>query len=383
MVSVLIGAFYVGSMLPTPLYPAYARAFGFSEITVTLIYAAYVIGNVTALLIFGKVSDQAGRRRISIPALAVAALSAACFLLAASTAWLFAARILSGLAVGVGASTATAWIAELYPGADKATPTQLAVIANLLGLAAGSLSAGLLASFAPLPLRLSFFAYLVVLALMALALAGSPETVAPTRPLGEWSFAPRIGVPRNIRIDFAAPALCAFATFALLGFYAALVPGLLARSLRLTSPVAAGAIVAGLFAISASTAALTPTLGSRTAMRIGLGLLPICVALLAVGSVMKSLPVLLAATALSGIASSLGFRGSLQVINQIAPRDQRAELISSYLLACYTGNSLPVIGVAVLSSLSNHMIAEVSFAVIITILALASLVIGVRGQGQS
>ena len=100
VVSVLIGAFYVGSMLPTPLYPAYARAFGFSEITVTLIYAAYVIGNVTALLIFGKVSDQAGRRRISLPALAMAALSALCFLLASSTAWLFAARILSGLAVG-------------------------------------------------------------------------------------------------------------------------------------------------------------------------------------------------------------------------------------------------------------------------------------------
>src|SRR5689334_12329465 len=96
--SMLIAAFYVGSMLPTPLYPAYARAFGFSEITVTLVYAAYVIGNLTALLIFGKVSDQVGRRRISLAAMAVAALSALCFLLASSTAWLFAARILSGLA---------------------------------------------------------------------------------------------------------------------------------------------------------------------------------------------------------------------------------------------------------------------------------------------
>ena len=52
-----------GSTLLTPLYVIYRQKFGFSGVTLTLIYAAYVVGNLGALLLFGRVSDQVGRRR--------------------------------------------------------------------------------------------------------------------------------------------------------------------------------------------------------------------------------------------------------------------------------------------------------------------------------
>jgi predicted MFS family arabinose efflux permease len=48
------------------------------------------------------------------------------FLLAGDTPWLFVARMTSGLAIGVGAATATAWIAELYPAQNEATASPLA-----------------------------------------------------------------------------------------------------------------------------------------------------------------------------------------------------------------------------------------------------------------
>jgi MFS family permease len=53
-----------------------SQEFGFSEITLTPIYAVHVVGNVVALLLFGRLSDQLGRKRVTLPALGLAASSA-------------------------------------------------------------------------------------------------------------------------------------------------------------------------------------------------------------------------------------------------------------------------------------------------------------------
>lgn len=53
---------FMGSVIVTPLYSLYQRKFGFSEIVLTLVYAVYVVGNVAALLLFGQISDQVGRK---------------------------------------------------------------------------------------------------------------------------------------------------------------------------------------------------------------------------------------------------------------------------------------------------------------------------------
>ena len=53
---------------------------------------------------------------------------------------------------------------------------------------------------------------------------------------------------------------------------------------------------------------------------------------------------------LGGVALALGYRGSLQVVNRIAPDDRRAEVVSGFLLACFVGDSVPVVGVGVLDS---------------------------------
>lgn len=138
-----------------PLYPLYQRTFGVSEVTITLVYATYVIGNLGALFAFGRISDQAGRRLVSLLVLAVGGVSTLLFLFAAHPAMLFIACAASGLAIGVGAATATAWITDLHRAADKAFASRLAAAVNLIGLAVGVLVSGLLAQFAPQPLPLA------------------------------------------------------------------------------------------------------------------------------------------------------------------------------------------------------------------------------------
>ena len=45
-VAAMIGVMFAGSTLLTPLYIIYKQRFGFSDITLTLIYAAYIVGNL-------------------------------------------------------------------------------------------------------------------------------------------------------------------------------------------------------------------------------------------------------------------------------------------------------------------------------------------------
>src|ERR1700709_1354467 len=70
----------LGTTLPTPLYPHYEQRFGFGALTVTLVYAAYAVGVLAALLAFGRASDTLGRRPVLLAGLGLSALSAVVFL---------------------------------------------------------------------------------------------------------------------------------------------------------------------------------------------------------------------------------------------------------------------------------------------------------------
>src|SRR5579885_3033143 len=374
-----IGLIYVGSTLLTPLYPIYRRDFHFSELIVTAIYAVYVIGNLAVLFFFGRLSDQIGRRAATWIAIGITAASALLFLSASSVPWLFPARILNGFAAGLGAGALTAWIAELEPHGDRVRAAVVASAANLGGLAFGALLAGVLAQFAPWPLRLPYIAFLILLLALSVTLRAVNETVRqPVREFAKLQLRPRIGVPRELRLAFVAPAAIAFAAFALGGFYAALAPEVLTRSLHRGAPLIVGGIVALFFASGVFTAVLTRALRGRNAMLAALILLWIGLGLLTLSEALHSMTLLVLASILTGAAMALGYRGSLQIINEIAPERQRAELVSSYLLVCYTANSLPVIGVGVLSLPLGPENAHRVFAIVLVGLASIACAIGLR-----
>lgn len=378
-VGCMIGALFAGSTVATPLYVIYKQQFGFSQITLTLIYAVYVVGNLTALLIFGRMSDQVGRRRTAVVAMGMAIVGAFVFLFAHGVAALYAARVLSGLAIGIGAGTGTAWLAELIDEQDRSRATVIATIANFTGLGIGALVAGLLAEYVALPLRTPFIAYLAVLVVVCAFLAFARETV--NRPPGAFariSIQPRASVPPSIRPRFVAPAVTGFGAMALVAFFAALAPSVLANELHVASHAVAGAIFLELATAVALVIALTRSLSSRTAMLWSLGLMLPSLALLVTAQFTGSLAVMIVATATCGMAVGLGYRGSLQVVNQIAPDDRRAEVVSAYFICCFLGNALPVIGIGVLSTLIGSTVASLTFAVTIAAFAVTALAFGLK-----
>jgi hypothetical protein len=86
----------------------------------------------------------------------------------------------------------------------------------------------------------------------------------------------------------------------------------------------------------------------------------------------------IAATAICAVAAGLGYRGSLQVINEIAPADRRAEVVASYLIRVFCGNALPVIGIGVISTLTSPITASLAFSAMIIVFALAALAFGIK-----
>lgn len=378
-----LACMYFGSTLVTPLYVLYEEAFGFSELTLTLVFAAYAVGNIASLFVLGRISDQIGRRRTALPAIGVAVLATLAYLFASSTAWLFAARALSGLAIGMASGALAAWVVDLTRERKEQRGAAFTTGAIFSGLAIGALAGGVLAQYAPAPLHLPFVIYLVVLGLLTLFVSRAQDTVkSRAHRLKDVSFKPRIGIPAGIRGRFVSPAVTGFAVFAVTGFYAALTPSLLRRDLDIDNLAVAGALVCALFVTAAATTLSTTGLKSRTAMLCGAAAMMPAVGLLVAAQSLHSLPFAIAGALVTGFAIALGYRGSLQVINEIAPHEQRAEVISSFKIVCFVGNAIPVAGVGVISTLVSPGVATVSLAGLTVALAAVALATEMRRHGK-
>ena len=175
-------AMMVGGTLPIPLYVLYEQQMGFGPLGVTVVFAAYVVGTLFALVAFGDLSDHIGRRKVLAVAVGCAAVSTALFLAASGIGMLIVARIVSGLAAGFATGTATAALAELQPHGDRRAAAMVATGTNMTGLGLGPLIAGIFAAYVALPTRSVFWAYLGVCALALAAIVAIDETVRESRP---------------------------------------------------------------------------------------------------------------------------------------------------------------------------------------------------------
>ncbi len=342
---VVAAAFFVimlGSTLPTSLYVIYQERFGFSTAAVTLVFAAYALGVLTALLLFGRASDVLGRRLVLLPGLACAAVSGIVFMGADGLGWLIVGRVLSGLAAGIFTGTATATLVDLAGEEHAERATLVATLANMGGLGTGPLVAGLLADLAPAPLRLPYAFHLVLLVVVTLGIWCVGETV-PSRREAFRIVLPT--VPPQVRGTFVRAALAGFAGFAVLGLFTAVWPAMLRRLVGIPGATLTGVSVFALFASSAvGQLALVRPLG-RAALASGCALITAGMLSFAVGLRLESVAILVFAVIVAGLGQGVGFRSALGELNAAAPVDQRAELASSFFLVVYLAISLPVIGV--------------------------------------
>src|ERR1700743_402741 len=90
--------YLAASTAPSPLYALYREAWGFSALTLTVIFSTYAFTLLAALLFFGALSDHRGRREVILVSLGLEIASLLVFRHADSVAWLIAARAAQGVA---------------------------------------------------------------------------------------------------------------------------------------------------------------------------------------------------------------------------------------------------------------------------------------------
>ncbi|MFC1431554.1 MFS transporter [Streptacidiphilus sp. N1-3] len=277
------------STVPTPLYPLYQAHDGFSTFTLTLVFAVYAIGVLTSLVFAGHASDRLGRRKVMMSALALELLAAALFLATPTLPVLIAARLVTGLGVGMLTATATAYLQELHsahrPGASTRRFEIVSTTANIGGLGLGPVAAGVLAQYLGAPLRLPYAVFVVLLlsGLVAVAAAG-------------------------------------FTSMAVFGLFTSVVPGFVGGTLHHPSHALAGLVVFAVFGAAAVAQTGTGRLGARTRWQFGLFAQAAGMTALAISMHLASLPLFLLAGITAGAGAGVLFKSAVGHVAATAAR---------------------------------------------------------------
>lgn len=340
-VSVLV-ALLAASSAPTPLYPLYQERWGLSALAVTVVFSAYAVSQLLALLVTGALSDHLGRRPVLAAALGVEAASMLLLAAAGGAGALITARVLQGAATGAAMSAAGAALLELErPG----RPGRAAVAnggAPVAGMAAGVLATTLLARFAPAPTVTVYLAMAALFAAQATALGLATET-ARRRGGALRSLRPRLTAAPPARRALRLVGAGVVAVWALGGFYASLGPSLV-RLLAPGAPDFAGGMV--FFAVTAAAGLTVPAVrgsaATATATAGALAVPPSAVLTLAAlhGG---GLPVLFAGAVLAGIAFGAVSQGALRMAADGLDGEDRAGTLAAYYVISYLAMSLPAI----------------------------------------
>jgi MFS family permease len=332
-----------GANLATPLYAVYAAEFGFTSLVLTAVFATYAVVLVPTLIVFGRVSDRFGRRPVVLTGLGLACVALALFAAADGPSWLFAARAVQGLAVGTISGAATAALVEFDPDGDARRAALFAGLAQAGGSATGPLLAGVLAQWAPDPLRLSYIVGIAATVGAAAVVLRLPEPA--DRDSEPWRIQlPR--VPQHIRAPFLRVSLTSAIAWAAMGLLLSIVPSYAADLLN-TDNLALLAVIAALALLASCAAQLVVIYrDAQPARDQAVGLLLLCAGLivLIVAAPLGSLPLMIVGAVAAGFGHGLAFLNAQQELNEVAPQERRGEVTAAFIACIYALLATSVVG---------------------------------------
>jgi predicted MFS family arabinose efflux permease len=337
LVSIIL-FFLAGSSAPTPLYGLYQAAWGFSPVTVTVVFGVYALAVLAALLVFGALSDHIGRRPVLLVTTLLQAVAMLIFATAHGVGALMAARVVQGLATGAAAGAVGAGMLDL----DRARGTIANAVGPMVGTATGGILSGVMVAFLPRPTVLVYLVLGAIFIGQALGVAAMRESATP-RPGALASLRPRFQLPPRVRTPMllAAPALVA--AWALIGFYGSLGPTLVKRLVGSTSPALGGLVLFVMAGSGALSVLLTQRRSPRFQAIFGTVALlgGVAVTLLAIAH--ASVGLLFAGTAVAGAGFGGTFQGAVRSVVPEAGPHERAGVLSILYVVAYLAMGLPAV----------------------------------------
>jgi hypothetical protein len=330
------------SAAPAMAYRLYAEEWHLSHTVTTGIFAIYPAVVVAILIGFGDISDHIGRRATMLSGLGASLAGSLLFATAPSVFWLFAARALMGVGVGLTAGSSTAAIVEFDAGGLSQRAALITTVAQAAGFAAALLLGGALTQYAPWPMRLSFWLLAALLAILLAAAWFLPRHTGGDAG-GRWH--PRMpSIPRGARKAFVLASVAMMTAYTH-GVLVLSLGGQVAHDLVGSPNAFVNGAVLSLFAIvSGAVGILAGSARAPVAMVLGALASAAGMGVLALSVVLHDLPVFLLATSTAGAGYSLLFLGAIAVINEAAPAHHRGGVLSAvYLLAYLTMGTVALV----------------------------------------
>ncbi|GHA86075.1 MFS transporter [Modicisalibacter luteus] len=344
--------------LQAPLYAALAAVGGLGVGASTLAFASYVVGVLPVLLVLSGLSDRLGRRPLILAALSLALGATALTLLFPGLVTLGIARFLMGIGTALASAVAPAYMLELYRGQDARVPATWVTASTSLGFGLGAAVTSLFVLQSPSLTPPSLWLYLGVGG-MALALVATLRDAAPRQPASSML---RLPAYHPGTIPFGLAILLAWAT---VGVVIAILPSVLAtHGLSAWSGFAT-------FGICSCGVLFQPwarRLSSRTAVQLGLVILPLAYAMIAWGALQGSLvAVMLGTVAASSACYGFVYLGGLSGVMALAGLEENVRASAGFFLMAYLGFSLPVVITGVLVDVVGQELALACFGIALTI----------------
>jgi MFS family permease len=360
--------FSASGAAPTPLYHQYQESFGLTPFMVTIIFAAYVLSLLAALLTVGSLSDYIGRRPAILAALVLNIAAMVMFVAADSAFALIAARAVQGFATGLATATLGAAILDT----DRSRGPVLNSITAFCGLTAGSLGAAALVSYAPDPGQLVYFVLLVLSAVEMLVLWHMPET-AQLKTGVMASLRPHVSIPWQARAALIQVTPVTIASWALGGFYFSLMPALVRAATGVTLPLVGGLVVSALTLTGALSVLSLRSIPASRVLSGGVGALATGVAITLAGVQAQLVWLMLAGTIVSGTGFGASFSGTMRTVLPLAKADERAALLSAFYVEGYLSFSLPTVLTGFLAPIVGLTLAANVYGVAVIVMALLSM----------
>lgn len=364
----IVTAVFILSNSATPLYVRWQATIGFSSATLTVIFAAYILGLLLTLLVAGQLSDRYGRRPILIPGLAAALVACLQFANAHSVAMLVAARFLSGVAVGVVVSAGMAAVVDLGGPERKRQASLIASVSMVLGAGLGPLLAGGIALSLASPVIPIFTVELVVLLSALAVVLVLPLKHRGTKADHDWSLhlpsVPRAN-HRHLLFGIAVfgPGITATS------FVLALGPSLLSHLLGVTSPLIAGGMACAMFLTATGVQFAARQFAVRTIFLCGAVATILAMAGIMLAVISSNAVVLIVAALLAGSGQGLGQLGGLTLIGLHVPGNHRAEANAVLNIGGYIPAGLMPVATGFVIDRAGLSLGATAFAVVLVVIA--------------
>lgn len=363
-------SFLAASAAPTPLYATYQKEWGFSALTVTVIFGVYALAFLAALLTLGRISDHIGRRPVLFAGIAGQLLALVIFIDAHSLVALVVARIVQGVAAGTAIGAIGAGMLDI----DPVRGAVANATAPGLGTGIGVLVSSFAVQWLPTPARLVYIVIAGVLVVQAIGVSLLPET-SPQAP-GAWrSVVPQLEVPAQTRRPMLAAAPVLFAVWALAGFYGSLGPSLIDHLVGSASVVEGGLGLGILALIAAAATYVFRATRASQVMLIGTSTLMAGVAAVLLSLWVGSTTLFFVGTAVAGVGFGAGFQGGIRLVAPLAHPDQRAGVLSVLFTVSYLGLGIPAVlaGLAVVHG-SGLVTTSYEYGLAVIVLALVATI---------